>query len=50
MNGQYVLRTRDDSAVIHEAREDAWARAMRRTIMGVAAAALWLDHRRKRLP
>ena len=47
MNGQYVLRTRDDAAIIHEAREDARAKKMRRTLVGVAAAALWLDHRRK---
>ncbi len=49
MNGQYVLRTRDDTAVIHEAREDARAKAMRRTLLALGAAALWLDHRRKRL-
>jgi ubiquinone biosynthesis protein len=47
VNGQYVLRTRDDSATIHEDREDARARKMRRTLIGVAAAALWLDHRRR---
>ncbi len=48
INGQYVLRTRDDAAIIHEAREDARAKKMRRTLTGVAAAALWLDHRRRR--
>lgn len=48
VNGQYVLRVRDDTALIHEAREDARAKAMRRTLVGIAAAALWLDHRRKR--
>jgi ubiquinone biosynthesis protein len=47
VNGQYVLRIRDDSAVIHEEREDARARALRRTLVGIAAAALWLDHRRR---
>ncbi len=50
VNGQYVLRTRDDSAAIHEAREDARARAMRRTVIGIAAAAMWFDHRRRRPP
>ena len=50
VNGQYVLRTRDDSAVIHEAREDVRARKMRRTMVGIAAAALWMDHRRRRPP
>ena len=32
------------------ALEDARARAMRRTLIGIAAAALWLDHRRRRPP
>ena len=50
VNGQYVLRIRDDSAVIHEAREDKRAKAMRRTLIGIAGAALWLDHRRRRPP
>jgi ubiquinone biosynthesis protein len=48
VNGQYVLRIRDDAAAIHEDREDARARAMRRTLIGIAGAALWLDHRRRR--
>jgi ubiquinone biosynthesis protein len=48
VNGQYVLRTRDESQTVHEAREDARARALRRTLIGIAAAALWLDHRRRR--
>lgn len=48
VNGQYVLRIRDDAHAVHEAREDARARAMRRTLIGIAAAALWLDHRRRR--
>jgi ubiquinone biosynthesis protein len=50
VNGQYVLRIRDDSATIHEEREDARARAMRRTLIGIAAAAMWFDHRRRREP
>jgi ubiquinone biosynthesis protein len=49
VNGQFVLRIRDDSAALHEDREDSRARAMRRTIVGVAAAVVWYDHRR-RLP
>jgi ubiquinone biosynthesis protein len=48
VNGQFVLRTRDDSAQIHEDRADARARAMRRTILGVAAGAVWYDRRRRR--
>jgi ubiquinone biosynthesis protein len=47
-NGQFVLRVRDDSAALHEDRADARARAMRRTILAVAGAAVWLDHRRRR--
>jgi ubiquinone biosynthesis protein len=47
-NGQFVLRVRDDAASIHEDRADARARAMRRTILAVAGAAVWLDHRRRR--
>jgi ubiquinone biosynthesis protein len=50
VNGQYVLRIRDDSAVLHEEREDARARALRRTLVGVAAGVLWYDHRRRRPP
>jgi ubiquinone biosynthesis protein len=50
VNGQFVLRTRDDSAAIHEDRADARARAMRRTIIGVAAGAVWYDRRRRRRP
>lgn len=48
VNGQYVLRVRDDSFLAEQAREDRRARAMRRTLVGIAAAALWLDHRRRR--
>lgn len=47
VNGQYVLRVRDETQLVHEAREDARARAMRRTLVGIAAAALWLRHRRR---
>ncbi|MGH9038864.1 MAG: ABC1 kinase family protein [Acidimicrobiia bacterium] len=50
MNGQYVLRTRDDSAWLQEAREDVRAKKMRRLMLGLGAAALWLDHRRKTSP
>jgi ubiquinone biosynthesis protein len=32
-----------------EDRDDARARALRRTLFGLGAVALWLDHRRKRL-
>ncbi|MGH9000087.1 MAG: ABC1 kinase family protein [Acidimicrobiia bacterium] len=50
-NGQYVLRIRDEALVMHQNREDARARAMRRTLVGIAGAALWLDHRRQsRMP
>jgi ubiquinone biosynthesis protein len=48
VNGEFVLRIRDDAWRAHEDREDARARAMRRTLMGIGAAALWLDHRRRR--
>jgi hypothetical protein len=47
VNGQYVLRVRDETQLVHEAREDARARAMRRTLVGIAAAALWVRHRRR---
>ena len=50
VNGQYVLRTRDDSATLHEDREDARARALRRTLIGIAAGAMWFDHRRRKAP
>ncbi|MGH9022075.1 MAG: ABC1 kinase family protein, partial [Acidimicrobiia bacterium] len=48
VNGQYVLRIRDEAMVAHEAREDARAKAMRRTLLALGAAAMWLDHRRRR--
>lgn len=38
VNGQYVLRIRDEALVAHEAREDARARAMRRTLLSLGAA------------
>jgi len=50
VNGEFVLRIRDDSQKAHDDREDARARAMRRTLMGIAAAGFWLDHRRRRPP
>jgi ubiquinone biosynthesis protein len=50
VNGQYVMRIRDDSATLHEDREDARARAMRRTLIGIAAAVMWFDHKRRRPP
>jgi hypothetical protein len=48
VNGQFVVRVRDDALMAHEAREDARARRMRHTLWGIALAALWLDHRRRR--
>ncbi|MGH9040682.1 MAG: ABC1 kinase family protein [Acidimicrobiia bacterium] len=45
-NGQYVLRVRDDSHQSHEAREDARARALRRTLWGITALVLWHDRHR----
>ena len=47
VNGQYVLRIRDDSHEAHEAREDARARALRRTLWGITAMILWHDRRRQ---
>jgi Txe/YoeB family toxin of Txe-Axe toxin-antitoxin module len=46
VNGQYAVRIRDDSRLVHQVREDA--RALRRTLVALAAAAVWLDHRRQR--
>ena len=48
VNGEFVLRIRDDAQKAHDDREDARARAMRRTLIGIAAAVFWLDHRRHR--
>jgi ubiquinone biosynthesis protein len=48
VNGQYAVRIRDDSRLVHQVREDARARALRRTLVALAAAAVWLDHRRQR--
>ena len=42
VNGQYVLRTREDSASLREDREDKRAKKMRRTLVGIAAARLSL--------
>ncbi|HVW35063.1 MAG TPA: AarF/UbiB family protein [Acidimicrobiia bacterium] len=41
VNGQFVMRVRDDTALVRQAQENANARAMRRTLIGIAAAALW---------
>jgi ubiquinone biosynthesis protein len=46
-NGQFVIRTRDDAIIMAQDREDARAKKMRRTLMTIAGAALWLDHRRQ---
>ena len=48
VNGQYAVRIRDDSRLPHQAREDTRGRALRRTLLVLGAAALWLDHRRQR--
>jgi ubiquinone biosynthesis protein len=45
VNGQFVLRVRDDTALVCQDRQDANARAMRRTMVGITAAALWSLHR-----
>jgi ubiquinone biosynthesis protein len=50
VNGEFVLRIRDDAQKAHDDREDVRARAMRRTLIGIAAAGFWLDHRRRRPP
>jgi hypothetical protein len=47
VNGQFVLRTRDDNHIAHEKREDARARALRRTLWGITAAVLWHDRHRR---
>ncbi len=44
-NGQFVLRTRDDSQTMVQNREDARAKAMRRTMIGIAAAAVWAQRK-----
>ena len=48
VNGQFVMRTRDDTALICQARQDANAKAMRRTMIGITAATLWTVNRHKR--
>jgi hypothetical protein len=50
VNGQYVLRTRSDPQALHEDREDTRARAMRRTLIGIAAAALWSQRHPRQPP
>src|SRR5256714_6842113 len=50
VNGEFVLRIRDDAQRAHDDREDTRARAMRRTLIGIAAVGFWLDHRRRRPP
>lgn len=50
VNGQYVLRTRSDSQALHDDREDTRARAMRRTLIGIAAAALWSQRHPRQPP
>jgi ubiquinone biosynthesis protein len=45
-NGQHVLRIRDDALLIAQDREDIRAKKLRRTLLTIAAAALWLDHKR----
>jgi hypothetical protein len=47
VNGQYVLRTRSDSQALHEDREDIRARALRRTLIGITAAALWAQRQHR---
>ncbi|WP_019873477.1 ABC1 kinase family protein [Sporichthya polymorpha] len=44
-DGQFVLRTRDDALLIAQDREDARAKKMRRLILGLGAAALWVSYR-----
>jgi hypothetical protein len=48
VNGQFVLRVRDDTALVCQAREDVNARALRRTLIGITAATLWGVHRYKK--
>lgn len=45
VNGQFVIRTRSDSQTLHEDREDARAKALRRTLVGIAAAAIWAQRK-----
>ncbi|HEX3612571.1 MAG TPA: hypothetical protein VHU88_12865 [Sporichthyaceae bacterium] len=44
-NGQFVLRTRDDAILISHDRTDVRAKKMRRVLLALGGAALWLDHR-----
>ena len=48
VNGQFVMRIRDDTALMCQARQDANAKAMRRTMIGITAAALWSLNRYKK--
>ena len=47
VNGSFVVRTRDDALLIAQDREDIRARKMRRTLLALGGAALWLDHKRR---
>jgi ubiquinone biosynthesis protein len=44
-DGQFVVRVRDDALLIAQDREDARAKKMRRVLLTLGAAALWLNHR-----
>jgi ubiquinone biosynthesis protein len=46
-DGQFVLRIRDDALLIAQDREDARAKKMRRLLLGLGGAALWVSYRRK---
>ena len=45
--GQFVLRIRDDAILLAQDRADARAKALRRTMWGLAVAAMWWDRRRR---
>ncbi len=47
LNGSFVVRTRDDAILIAQDREDIRARKMRRTMLLLGGAALWLDRKRR---
>jgi ubiquinone biosynthesis protein len=46
-DGQFVLRIRDDALLIAQDREDARAKKMRRLLLGLGGAALWVSYRRR---
>ena len=46
-DGQFVLRIRDDALLISQDREDARAKKMRRVLLTLGGAALWLNHTRR---